>query len=42
MLRRTNMKGKTNRTLRMIIDAGMSVLLLCLMAYQVTGEVLHE
>ncbi len=36
------MKGKTTRTLKMIIDAGMSVLLLCLMAYQVTGEVLHE
>nr|MCR5300710.1 hypothetical protein [Erysipelotrichaceae bacterium] len=36
------MKGKTIRTLKMIIDAGMSVLLLCLMAYQVTGEVLHE
>ena len=35
------MKGN-NRALKMIIDTGMTVLLLCLMAYQVTGEVLHE
>ena len=35
-------KAKTDHMLRRIIDAAMTVLLLCLMAYQVTGEVLHE
>lgn len=35
-------KAKTNHMIRRIVDAVMSVLLLCLMAYQVTGEVLHE
>lgn len=30
------------RLFRRITDVGMTVLLLCLMAYQVTGEVLHE
>ena len=33
---------KTNKMIRRIVDAVMTVLLLCLMAYQVTGEVLHE
>ena len=28
--------------LRLIVDAGMLLLLLCLMSYQVTGEALHE
>lgn len=35
-------KTKTNHMIRRIVDAAMTVLLLCLMAYQVTGEVLHE
>ena len=35
-------KAKTNHIIRRIVDAAMTVLLLCLMAYQVTGEVLHE
>ena len=35
---RTNTKLVTRR----IVDAAMTVLLLCLMAYQVTGEFLHE
>ena len=35
------MKGKMNITKR-IVDVCMIVLLLCLMAYQVTGEALHE
>ena len=36
------MKGKTKSRLKMAIDVCMTVLLLCLMAYQVTGETLHE
>ena len=28
--------------IKRIVDVFMTVLLLCLMAYQVTGEVLHE
>lgn len=36
------MRTKQTKTIRMIADACMTVLLLCLMAYQVTGEVLHE
>ena len=35
------MQSKTNMIKR-IIDASMTVLLLCLMAYQVTGEAIHE
>ena len=35
-------QAKTNNMIRRIVDAVMTVLLLCLMAYQVTGEVLHE
>ena len=35
-------KAKTNHMIRRIVDAAMTVLLLCLVAYQVTGEVLHE
>ncbi len=35
-------KAKTKSRIRRIVDAAMTVLLLCLMAYQVTGEVLHE
>ncbi len=34
-------KGKRN-TLRLIVDALLLLLLLCLMSYQVTGEALHE
>ena len=34
-------KAKTNMIKR-IVDAAMTVLLLCLMAYQVTGEMAHE
>ncbi len=35
-------RAKTNIITKRIVDAAMTVLLLCLMAYQVTGEVLHE
>ncbi len=35
-------KSKTNNTGKRIVDGAMTVLLLCLMAYQVTGDVLHE
>lgn len=31
-----------NNVIKLIVDATMTVLLLCLMAYQVTGEALHE
>ena len=34
-------KSKRNH-LRLTVDAGMLILLLCLMSYQVTGEALHE
>ena len=34
--------GQRTETMRRIIDPGMCILLLFLMAYQVTGEVLHE
>ena len=34
--------AKTNRIIRRIVDTAMTVLLLCLMAYQVTGEAAHE
>ena len=36
------MQKKQNAMIRRIVDVCMTVLLLCLMAYQVTGEVLHE
>ena len=35
-------RTKTNYMIRRIVDAAMTVLLLLLMAYQVTGEALHE
>ena len=35
-------KAKTNRIIKRIVDATMTVLLLLLMAYQVTGEMAHE
>ncbi|MBR4232896.1 MAG: hypothetical protein IKR95_06780 [Oscillospiraceae bacterium] len=35
-------RAKTNNLIRRIVDAAMTVLLLFLMAYQVTGEALHE
>ena len=34
--------AKTNNMIKRIVDAVMTVLLMLLMAYQVTGEVLHE
>lgn len=36
------MRAKHSKAIKMIADACMTVLLLCLTAYQVTGEVLHE
>ncbi len=36
------MQGKHNTVIKRTVDVCMTVLLLCLMAYQVTGEVLHE
>lgn len=36
------MQAKRTKTIKMIADACMTVLLLCLTAYQATGEVLHE
>ncbi|NLC79509.1 MAG: hypothetical protein GX683_07285, partial [Ruminococcaceae bacterium] len=33
---------KPKMKIKMIIDLLMSILLLCLMAYQIVGEVLHE
>ena len=36
-------RAKTNNMIiKRIVDAAMTVLLLCLMAYQVTGEMAHE
>ena len=35
-------RAKTNTIIKRIVDAAMTVLLLCLMAYQVTGEMAHE
>ena len=35
-------KAKQNNMKKRIVDAAMTVLLLCLMAYQVTGEMAHE
>ena len=36
------MQGKDNTMIKRIVDACMTLLLLCMMAYQITGEVLHE
>ena len=36
------MQGKHNTMIKRTVDVCMTVLLLCLMAYQVTGEALHE
>ena len=36
------MRAKQTKTIKMIVDACMTVLLLCLTAYPATGEVLHE
>ncbi len=36
------MQGNHNTMIKRIVDVCMTVLLLCLMAYQVTGEALHE
>ena len=36
------MTGKQKKTFRMIVDGGMTLVLLCLMAYQITGEKWHE
>lgn len=36
------MRAKQTKTIKLIMDGCMTVLLLCLMAYQVTGEMLHE
>ena len=38
----TMSKAKTNKMIKRIVDAAITVLLLCLMAYQVTGEMTHE
>ena len=35
-------RAKTNNSTKRIVDAAMTVLHLCLMASQVTGEALHE
>ncbi len=35
-------KAKTNIIIKRIVDAAMTVILICLMSYQVVGEVLHE
>jgi len=35
-------RAKTNMIIKRIVDAAMTVLLLFLMAYQVTGEMAHE
>lgn len=35
-------KAKTNNMIKRIVDFAMTVLLFCLMAYQVTGEMAHE
>lgn len=36
------MNARKNNVIKKIVDVCMTVLLLCLMAYQVTGETLHE
>lgn len=35
-------RAKTNMIIKRIVDAAMTVPLLCLMAYQVMGEMAHE
>ena len=35
-------QAKTKNSIKRLVDAAMTVLLLLLMAYQVTGEALHE
>ena len=35
-------RAKTNMIIKRTVDAAMTVLLLCLMAYQITGEMAHE
>ena len=35
-------KAKTNIIIKRIVDVAMTVILICLMSYQVVGEVLHE
>ncbi|MBE6989296.1 MAG: DUF4405 domain-containing protein [Ruminococcaceae bacterium] len=36
------MQSKRKSTIKRVVDVCMTILLLCLMAYQVTGEALHE
>ena len=36
------MKARKNNLIKKLLDICMTILLLCLMAYQVTGEALHE
>ena len=36
------MADKKNNRIRLAVDTSMNALLLCLMAYQVTGEAFHE
>ena len=36
------MQAKSKNVIKKIVDALLTVLLLCLTAYQVTGEALHE
>ncbi len=36
------MQGKSSTIVKRTVDVCMTVLLLCLMAYQVTGEKYHE
>ena len=38
----TTKKANNNKKIKKTVDTVMTVLLLCLMAYQVTGEALHE
>ena len=35
-------KSKTSNTIKRVLDVILTILLLCLMAYQVTGELAHE
>ena len=37
-----NKSSKLKKKVRMIVDIMLTVILLCLMSYQITGEVLHE
>ncbi len=36
------MQANNTKKIKRIVDVGMTILLLCLMAYQVTGEIAHE